>query len=441
MAADGGLIEMSEAQYPAQSRSPLLMVVDDDEEMREAVALALSGWGFRTVEQANGQAALEYLRHNERPDLILLDLVMPEMDGWEFRGEQLRDAKLADIPVVALSADESAKARAVHAKAFIPKPVSPPALLSTIGEVLGEKSMPQRPAPFLSGADPSASTAWSPTPLARRPSQRSAQPILAAGDLPHEAPQRARLLRRAAYERRLRVQTETQCERQLMLVSGGLSHAINNALPCILAYLESIKVPSSDFDLHAGTLSAVEQCARTIARLTQGAPRTAVRGGASLCESAIWSVVDECRSLCPPHIHLRLTNLQALVDAQVSQQALHDIANELIVNSIEALKSEASVVELRAGKSDFTELDLRGALPTKNVRADTYCYLDVIDRGNGIAPSVLPHIFEPFFSTKFAGRGLGLTIVLARVRQAGGLIMASSEQGASTTFRVILPTR
>lgn len=419
---------MIKASFAAQRECPLLMVVDDDDELREALALALRTRGFRTVEKADGQAALDYLRHDERPDLILLDLVMPEMDGWEFRDEQLRDAELADIPVVALSADESAKARAVHATAFVRKPVSPPALLSTIGEALKTVTPPQVSA---AGAAPSR----------RSELRRARRPKSAVNIGLRDLRLRGAALSRTTGDRRSRVRAEAQCAHQLVLVSGGISHAVNNSLQCILAYLESIEVSASDLDLHASTLVTVEQCANTIARLSRSAPRPRLSSDAVLGESAIWTIVEACRSLCPPQVELRLANMQALADARVEPEAMHDILTELVRNALEARERGSAAIQLRAGKRGFSEVDLRGARPTRHLRRGVYCYVDVIDHGSGIRPNVLPYIFEPFFSTKFAGRGLGLSIVLNQVRRAGGMVVARSQLGVNTAMRVILRPR
>ena len=68
------------------------------------MAQLLSLEGFQTAAVANGQEALDYLRQENAPNLILLDLMMPVMDGWEFRRRQRADPGIADIPVVVLSA-------------------------------------------------------------------------------------------------------------------------------------------------------------------------------------------------------------------------------------------------------------------------------------------------------------------------------------------------
>lgn len=101
-----------------------VLVVDDDFDIRDTLRELLELEGLRTIGAANGREALRQLRDGVRPGLILLDLMMPEMSGWEFRGEQLRDPALADIPVVILSAtpDVARTAEELDAAGYVRKP-------------------------------------------------------------------------------------------------------------------------------------------------------------------------------------------------------------------------------------------------------------------------------------------------------------------------------
>src|SRR5437763_14895472 len=88
-----------------------ILIVEDDTDVREAMAIFLAGEGYKVVEAGHGAEALDQLRSATVFCLILLDLYMPVMDGWAFRAEQLRDAALAAIPVIVISADDSASRR------------------------------------------------------------------------------------------------------------------------------------------------------------------------------------------------------------------------------------------------------------------------------------------------------------------------------------------
>lgn len=110
----------------------LVLVVDDDELVRESLAAALEGRGFQVRACEDAKQALARLRGGFMPDVILLDLAMPGMSGWEFRLAQKSDPRWCSIPVVAVSADTSAQAAAMDVDAFVPKPVSHSELLQTV---------------------------------------------------------------------------------------------------------------------------------------------------------------------------------------------------------------------------------------------------------------------------------------------------------------------
>jgi CheY-like chemotaxis protein len=85
-----------------------ILVVDDDPDLRETLQMLLEASGFAVATAANGQAALDHLRSGARPSLILLDLMMPEMNGWEFLEHSRADASLAGIPIVIMTAHKAA---------------------------------------------------------------------------------------------------------------------------------------------------------------------------------------------------------------------------------------------------------------------------------------------------------------------------------------------
>ncbi|HKI31347.1 MAG TPA: response regulator [Gemmataceae bacterium] len=91
-----------------------VLVVDDDWQTRYALRMALEAAGYAVREAANGEDALRLLQREPLPDVILLDMVMPVMNGWEFRQQQAREPLLANIPVVVFSAAYEAAPRAAE---------------------------------------------------------------------------------------------------------------------------------------------------------------------------------------------------------------------------------------------------------------------------------------------------------------------------------------
>jgi CheY-like chemotaxis protein len=115
---------------PTQS----VLVVEDDEGIRNVFRLALEMDGYRVFTSSNGREALEKLKHIESVCLILLDLMMPVMNGWEFAKALEKDETLAKIPIVVVTAfrDES---KGINAVGFIKKPIELQTLLSVVRHV------------------------------------------------------------------------------------------------------------------------------------------------------------------------------------------------------------------------------------------------------------------------------------------------------------------
>lgn len=102
-----------------------ILIVEDDPDIQASLVELLGVMGDEAITADDGQEALQLLRQNELPNLILLDLSMPRMDGSSFRAKQLADPRLARVPVVLISADAELgeKARALKVAAFVRKPI------------------------------------------------------------------------------------------------------------------------------------------------------------------------------------------------------------------------------------------------------------------------------------------------------------------------------
>jgi CheY-like chemotaxis protein len=118
-----------------RERVTLILLIEDDEDGRENLAALLRSGGYEVATAANGREAHDWLAHcSVPPSLIFLDLTMPVMDGWHFRWKQVQDARLAQIPVVVLSAASDVRrvATALGAIAYLAKPLDPVSLLGAL---------------------------------------------------------------------------------------------------------------------------------------------------------------------------------------------------------------------------------------------------------------------------------------------------------------------
>jgi len=111
-----------------------VLIVDDDLDAREALAELLEYRGFSVGSAANGREALNFLRSSSLPGIIILDLMMPMMDGWEFLEHQSRDFALMEIPVIVLTA--TPPSQPVKAKVILQKPIQFDSLVELLNQHL-----------------------------------------------------------------------------------------------------------------------------------------------------------------------------------------------------------------------------------------------------------------------------------------------------------------
>jgi CheY-like chemotaxis protein len=131
-----------------------ILVVDDDEDIREALVDVLGDAGYPVRVAASGSEALEVLAASPPPALILLDLMMPGMDGFAFRAAQAADARIASVPVVIISAGGSvaADAKRLGVTSYLQKPMKLEVVLREVGSrYAAAGAAPSPPAPRASG--------------------------------------------------------------------------------------------------------------------------------------------------------------------------------------------------------------------------------------------------------------------------------------------------
>lgn len=111
-----------------------ILVVEDDTSIRELLVELLESEGYEVASAVNGLEGLKYLQAQKAPDLILIDLMMPVMDGYTFRTEQLKNQTWSAIPTVVMSAEANAKEKmkSYNITAFLSKPVELDTILKTV---------------------------------------------------------------------------------------------------------------------------------------------------------------------------------------------------------------------------------------------------------------------------------------------------------------------
>ena len=119
------------SSIPADSRCMNVVLIEDDPDIREAITNALQWEGYEVFEAANGSIGMEVLRKSGNTCLVLLDLMMPVMDGWEFLAAKQADPAIAGVPVIIMSAVASENS-CVGAAVILKKPIDLDILLANV---------------------------------------------------------------------------------------------------------------------------------------------------------------------------------------------------------------------------------------------------------------------------------------------------------------------
>lgn len=235
----------------------------------------------------------------------------------------------------------------------------------------------------------------------------------------------------------------TQLFESLGMLAGGIAHDFNNILMAILgntsAVMEEIKGPESAMqrlvEIEASSGRAVELCRQMLAY--------AGRDTASMEKLDLNAVIHGIEDLLsvniPPAVKLDFILARDLPTVDADELQIGQIVMNLVKNAFEALPETGGTVTVRTGRACFDGGSLRGFLIPAGIEPGEFVTLEVSDDGSGMESWQKERIFDPFYSTRGPGRGLGLAAVLGIVKAHGGSVRVFSENGLGTTFQVLLP--
>lgn len=217
-------------------------------------------------------------------------------------------------------------------------------------------------------------------------------------------------------------------------LAATIAHEFNNVLMGISPFVEVIRRGrnvEASLDHIARSVTRGKRITEDILRFTQ--PAQPVRSPFDL---APWleNITAEARSLMPEQCRVRQTLQPRTLRVNGDANQLQQIFTNMILNARDAMPDGGTLtIEARreAAGSRFSF----GVLPNP----ERYAHVIVSDTGKGMAPEILSHIYEPLFTTKKTGTGLGLSVAHQVVQQHGGEIFVESAPGAGTTFHVFLP--
>jgi PAS domain S-box-containing protein len=218
------------------------------------------------------------------------------------------------------------------------------------------------------------------------------------------------------------------------LLAGGIAHDFNNILTAILGNLSLVKLNVNEEDENYSIISSAEMAALQARDLTHQL-LTFSKGGAPIKKLA--SIHDLLKDtvkfvLRGSHINPEFSINEHLYNVEIDSSQISQVIQNLVINSMQAMP-DAGTIKVTAENAGIAEGEIP-ALPKGD-----YIKLSITDEGSGIPEEILPYIFDPYFTSKEKGTGLGLTISYSIIKKHGGHIFPNSSPGKGTTFFIYLP--
>ncbi len=219
----------------------------------------------------------------------------------------------------------------------------------------------------------------------------------------------------------------------LGVLAGGIAHDFNNILTVVLGYISLARERSDITEIYS-SMAEVEKAALQARALTQQL-LTFAKGGAPVKDtSSIRVLIEEtvAFALHGSNIICDLKFADDLLLVEVDRGQFSQVINNLVLNAVQATPGSGTI-SITAENAAVNETS---ALP---IQAGDYIRISVKDDGEGIPEDIRRHIFDPYFTTKQRGTGLGLTTSYSIIKKHGGHIMVDSKMGNGTTIIVYLP--
>ena len=237
---------------------------------------------------------------------------------------------------------------------------------------------------------------------------------------------------------------QTQKLESLGVMAGGIAHDFNNLLTGIVGYAEISLMDLPENSKLVSYMNHILNASHQAAALCD--QMLAYSGGGKFIFEPIdlneqvqasLSLID---ASIPGNVGLTMSLGSNLPQITGDSVQLRQVIMNLVLNAAEAVGEKAGTVSLSTGIMDFEPETMTGFTPNEEeIPPGKYLFLTIADDGVGIEEEIRQRIFEPFYSTKFTGRGLGLPAVLGIVNNHKGTIRFLSEEGKGTSFTVLLP--
>lgn len=227
----------------------------------------------------------------------------------------------------------------------------------------------------------------------------------------------------------------------LSTLAGGVSHDFNNLLTVIKGHAQMLEGPDGG-EPRQDNIDAIKDAADRAADVCRQMLAYSGRGHFTLSPTNLNEIVETARIPSSPDCDFKYSLSTTLVEIPGSREQLAQLVTDLCTNAIEAVRDaghERGVVEVATRIQEFDQAMLDDAVLNQGLMPGTAVVLEVADNGMGMSPEVRDRLFEPYYSTKFTGRGLGMAAVQGIIRGHHGAIFIDTAPGEGTRIRVAFP--
>ena len=235
----------------------------------------------------------------------------------------------------------------------------------------------------------------------------------------------------------------TQKLESLGVLAGGIAHDFNNLLTSILGNAELAERRLQRHGDASGALHAIRAAAERAAGLTRQMLAYSGRGSLEVRSldvvGHVMEIVDLAAASIPKKVRLEVERRTALPAVEADPSHLQQLVMNLVINGAEAVGDAPGRVRVELREARLDDQDLRMMAFSAGATPGRFAQLRIQDTGCGMSAETVAQIFDPFYTTKDTGRGLGLAAVLGIVRSHGAALHVESVVGEGTTFDVYLP--
>lgn len=229
----------------------------------------------------------------------------------------------------------------------------------------------------------------------------------------------------------------------LRTMAGAVAHRFNNAMVGVQGNLElmtfALPHDSKEYKMALLALQSARGASQVGSMMLSYVGQQPLQLRECSFSAFVCEIITAFRHRVPSPFTLRCIPPSQPLYCSFDREQMQKVAENVLQNAIESLDGDSGTVEVTFGTGHFEIDSFPLSFQGSNLKDGNYAYCRIEDSGHGIHPENIQQIFEPFYTTRFVGRGLGLALAVGIMRLHNGAVLVESEPETGTTVRILLP--